>query len=70
MHIAITCQWYKGLFVCSQAVSTGLGTGKVKYITKEEALLNKDIEVSDELSLCMIFILFAVCHYIIHLQDS
>ena len=28
-----------------QAVSTSLGTGKVKNITKEEALLSKDIEV-------------------------
>ena len=30
-----------------QAVSTGLGTGKVKMITKEEALLSKDIEVGE-----------------------
>ncbi|KAL5008400.1 hypothetical protein ScPMuIL_013981 [Solemya velum] len=30
-----------------KAVSSGLGTGKVKNITKEEALLNKDIGQSD-----------------------
>ena len=29
-----------------QSVSQHLGTGKVKKITKEEALLSKDIEVS------------------------
>lgn len=28
-----------------QAVSSNLGTGKIKNITKEEALLNKEIEV-------------------------
>ncbi|KAK3092589.1 hypothetical protein FSP39_004695 [Pinctada imbricata] len=30
-----------------KAVSQGLGTGKVKMITKEEALLSKDVEQSD-----------------------
>jgi hypothetical protein len=37
------------IFICChilQTVSQNLGTGKVKSITKEEALLNKDIEVS------------------------
>lgn len=30
-----------------QCVSTALGTGKTKYINKEEALLQKDIEQAD-----------------------
>ena len=30
-----------------QAVSTALGTGKLKYFNKEEALLQKDIEQAD-----------------------
>ena len=29
-----------------QATSSNLGSGKIKVITKEEALLSKDIEVS------------------------
>ena len=33
--------------LCFQCVSTNLGTGKVKYIQKEEALLQKDIEQAD-----------------------
>ncbi|CAG2241509.1 AK [Mytilus edulis] len=35
------------LFEIVKAVSSSLGTGKVKSITKEEALLNKDIEQAD-----------------------
>ena len=30
-----------------QCVSGSLGSGKIKYITKEEALLSKDIEVRE-----------------------
>ena len=29
-----------------KAISTHLGTGKIQYISKEDALLNKDISVS------------------------
>ena len=29
-----------------RAISTHLGTGKIQYISKEDALLNKDISVS------------------------
>lgn len=38
---------YYLLWICfEQAISDKLGKGKVKNITKEEALLSKDIEVS------------------------
>ena len=30
-----------------KAISSHLGTGKIQYISKEDALLNKDISVSD-----------------------
>ena len=33
------------LIICLQAVSMNLGKDKIKNITKEEALLNKEIEV-------------------------
>lgn len=35
-----------------KAISTHLGTGKIQYISKEDALLNKDISVS-----CMVDLL-------------
>ena len=36
-----------------KAISTHLGTGKIQYISKEDALLNKDISVS-----CMVDLLW------------
>ena len=43
-----------------QSVSQHLGTGKVKKITKEEALLSKDIEVSifENLKYCKICFIY------------
>ena len=37
-----------------KAISSHLGTGKIQYISKEDALLNKDISVSDASSILSI----------------
>jgi hypothetical protein len=52
----------------SQVVSAALGTGKIKFITKEEALLSKDIEVVYSL---ISSILFQSCFlFIVHSKQT
>ena len=49
-----------------KSVSSSLGTGKVKQITKEEALLSKDIEVNHNSNSSTYFIipLHSICHFV------